>query len=208
MHNNHEVMCLTIPSLEPYLEALAQMPPSDQQMVLNLIRGLADRNGVTVTHTMTLTLQTLGEGIPLWLASLKPEQYSPRTIEQYQLVLRNYLKYDPQLSIQRYLAERLAEVSSSRVSMERKALRSLFRFLYSAGVWSADPIQNLKPIKVSYREWELPTEEGIAKLLKADCYHHSDISKFRLMVILLLDVGLRVHEACSIRKSDINFDRL
>ena len=76
-------------------------------MVLSLIRGLAKRNVVTVAHTIALGLQTLKEGIPLWIASLKAEQYLTRTIDEHHLIVRNYLKYDPQpvfLSIQRYLA--------------------------------------------------------------------------------------------------------
>ncbi len=197
-------------SLQPYLEALSQIPPSDQQMVLTLIRGLAERNGVTVVHTVAPGLQTLEEGIPLWIASLRAEQYSPRTIDEYHLIVSNYLKYDPQpmfLSIQRYLGKRLSEVSSSRVNTDRKALRSFFRFLHSTGLWPTDPTQNLKPIKVSYSERDIPTEGDITNLLKGACYHKRDTGKFRLMVMLLLvDTGLRVHEACSIQKANINFD--
>jgi len=180
-------------------------------MVLNLVRGLAERNGVTVAHTAATGLQTLEEGIPLWLASLIAEQYSPRTIDEYHLIVRKYLKYDPQpvfFSIQRYLAQRLAEVSSSRVNTDRKALRSFFRFLHSTGLWPTDPTQNLKPIRVSHSERDIPGEEDIATLLKGECYHKRDTGKFRLMVGLLLDTGLRVHKACSILKANINFDSL
>ena len=122
-------------------------------------------------------MQTPKEGIPLWLASLNAEQYSPRTIKQYHLIVKYYLEYDPVptfLSIQRYLAERLSKVSPARVAMERKALHSLFKFLHTAGLWQTDPTAYLKHIKVKYRERELPSEEDIAKLLKAKCHHHSD----------------------------------
>ena len=156
-------------------------------------------------------MQNLTDGIPLWLASLKAEQYSPRTIEDYCLIVKKYLKHDPQpvlLSIQHYLAKRLNEVSSSRVNTDRKALRSFFRFLHSVGLWPTDPTLNLKPVKVSYREREIPSEKDIATLLKGECYRRRDTYKFRLMVVLLLDTGLRVHEACSIFKANINFNSL
>lgn len=187
------------------------MTSSNQQMVLNLIRGMAERDNIPVAHTLAPGLQQPSEGIPLWLASLQAEQYSPRTIEAYRLIVNYYLKYDPVptfLSIQSYLAERLGKVNPARVAMERKALRSLFRFLHSAGLWQTDPTANLKHIKVSYRERELPSEEDITRLLKANCYRKSDTPKFRLMVVLLLDTGLRVWEACSIRKANVNFERL
>ncbi len=61
---------------------------------------------------------------------------------------------------------------------------------------------------MSYRERELPSEEDIAKLLKSNCYYKTDTPKFRLMVVLLLDTGLRVWEACSIRQANINFEQL
>jgi site-specific recombinase XerD len=180
-------------------------------MVLNLIRGMAEKDNIPLAHTLAPGLQTPQEGIPLWLANLKADQYSPMTIEQYHLVVRNYLKYDPHptfFSIQRYLADRLDIVSPARVAMERKALRSFFKFLHSAGLWQTDPTANIKSIKVPYRERELPSKEDVAKLLRAKCYRNKDTQKFRLMVILLLDTGLRITEACSIRKANINFECL
>ena len=146
------------------------MTPANQQMVLNLIRGLAEKDNIPLAHTLAPGLQTPQEGIPLWLASLKAEQYSPRTIESYHLIVKYYLEYDPYptfFSIQRYLAERLGKVSSARVVMERKALRSFFKFLHTAGLWQTDPTANIKSIKVTYRERELPSEQDIVLLLKS-----------------------------------------
>ena len=179
-------------------------------MVLNLIRSLAERNGVNVAFTMAPGLQTLAEGIPLWIASLRAERYSPKTIRQYRLDVANYLRLDPHptfLTIQQYLADRLDKVSSARVSMERKGLRSFFKFMHSSGLTPADPTMNLKRFKVSYGVRELPSEEDITTIMRSECFHKSDTPKFRLMVILLLDTGLRIAEACSIRRANINFER-
>jgi site-specific recombinase XerD len=180
-------------------------------MVFNLIRGLAERDGIPIAHTLAPGLQTPDEGIPLWIASLKADQYSLGTIEQYQLAVRNYLKHDPYLTfltIQHYLAEMLDKVSPARVAMERKALHSFFKFLFNAGLWQTDPTANIKPIRMTYHERELPSEEDIAKLLRAQCHRKGNTQKFRLIIILLLNTGLRVTEACSIQKGNINFDRL
>jgi site-specific recombinase XerD len=180
-------------------------------MVLNLIQALAEKDSVPKAHTTVKGLQMPEEGVPLWLASLKAERYSPRTIEQYNRIVCNYLKRDPYptfLSIQSYLAQRLELVSPARVAMERKGLRSFFKFIYNADLWATDPTAKIKSIKVTYRERELPTEQDIARLLKAKCYRRTDTPKFRLMVVLLLDTGLRIWEACSIRRKNINFERL
>ena len=55
-------------SLEPYVQTLAQLTPTNQQLVLNLIQGLAERDGILVTHTLAPGLQILEEGKPLWIA--------------------------------------------------------------------------------------------------------------------------------------------
>jgi len=202
---------LSANKLEPYLQALAQLPANDLQIVLTVVRSLAERNGITIAANAAPSEQTLQKGIPLWIACLKAEQYSPRTIEQYLLVVRKYIKLDSQptfLSIQHYLATRLGQVSSSRVNTDRKALRSYFRFIHTIGLWPTDPTQNLKPIRVKYKEREIPKDEDITKLLKEPCYCKKDTEKFRLMVVLLLDTGLRINEACSILKDNIYFDSL
>lgn len=180
-------------------------------MAYSLICSLADRENIHINSTNKPGLLRPYEGIPQWLDGLQAEQYSPRTIHEYHRTVRLYLKQDPTptlLSIQKYLAERLACVSPARVAMERKALRSLFRFLRSSGLWLIDPTANLKPIKVRYKERQLPTNKDVAKLLNAKCYHHNQTPRFRLMVILLLDTGLRIQEACTIQIDNINLDRL
>jgi len=112
------------------------MTPANQQIIVNLIQGLAERDGITISRTSAPGLQLPEEGIPLWVTSLKANQYSSRTIEEYRFVVTNYLKHDPCptfLSIQQYLADRLDKVAATTVAMERKGLRSFFRFLHSDG---------------------------------------------------------------------------
>jgi integrase/recombinase XerD len=187
------------------------MPTGDQQLVLSLIQGLAQRNGITIADTPITTFKALEDSIPLWTACLKSERYSVRTIEGYEQDIKRYLKQDPQptlLSIQGYLAKRLDEVSATRVANERKALRSFFKFLAGADLIATDPTAKLKGFRVTYKERELPTEQDITKVLEAQCYRHSDTDKFRLMMTLLLDTGLRVGEGCTIRNENVNLEQL
>ena len=96
-----------VSALEPYIQALSQMAPANREMVLNLIRTLAEIDNEPLSRTSASGLQLPEEGIPLWLASLKAEQYSPRTIREYRRIVGYYLKSDPRptlLSIQSYLA--------------------------------------------------------------------------------------------------------
>jgi len=58
------------PSLQPAVSALIQMTPANQQLVINLIQGLADRENVPLPSSMAPGLQLPEEGISLWLAIL------------------------------------------------------------------------------------------------------------------------------------------
>jgi len=183
----------------------------NQELVISLIRQLAERKGINIALSPSMGLQTPAEGMPLWIAKLKSERYSPRTIELYTQIVRKYLSRDPyptSISIRSYLAKRLEEVSPSRAANDRKALKSFFIFLHEEGLWNTNPLNGVRSIKVRYRKRECPDEEDIQKLLIAECYRKTDTPKFRMMVVLLIDTGLRVTEAASILKRDIDFERL
>ena len=155
--------------------------------------------------------QTLTGFLPIWTDHLKAKLYSPRTIKGYEEDTRRYLKHDQnptRLTIEGYIAQRLGKVSAARVDSEFKALRSFFKFLCGNGLIASDPTADLEPPKVTYSERELPAKEDITKLLQSECYRSKDTTKFRTMTYLLANTGLRLGEACSIKKADVNFDKL
>lgn len=119
--------------IEPAIRALRQLSPGSQGAVAALVRQLADSEGISVEQTDAIGLRSPAEGIPLWLAKLKAERYSARTVHMYGYLAGRYLDRHPaptKLGVQSYLARRLEEVSPALVSNERKALASLFSFLH------------------------------------------------------------------------------
>jgi site-specific recombinase XerD len=112
------------------------------------------------------------------------------------------------LTIEAYIAKRFDEVSPARVSSERKALHSFFKFLYGAGLIPTEPTANLQSFKVTYSERELPSRQDIEKLLISECFHKNHTLQFRIMTMLLANTGLRVGEACSIKLADVKLDKL
>ncbi len=54
------------PRIQPSVKALAQLSPQNQDLAINLIRQLAQREGINVALTPG-TLTTPAEGIPLWV---------------------------------------------------------------------------------------------------------------------------------------------
>jgi integrase len=197
--------------LEPIIRALCLLSPQNQELVTSLVRQLADRESISVELTAAPGLQTPAEGIPLWVAKLKAERYSERTIKMYQYNTKRYLGHDPaptKLRIQAYLAERLEQVSPAMVSNERKALVSLFSFLHSEGLWPTNPLNGIRHVRVSYRERLCPEIEDVTKVLNSRCFRRRDTEKLRTLVLLLATTGLRISEATGILKQDIDFSRL
>ncbi len=200
---------ITIDSLlESLVRTLQALSPRSRELVAIMVNQLAEQEGITIPKGPSQVLNKPADGIPLWIAKLKQESFARKTIELYTLTVRSYLEHDPfptKLSIQQWLADRLEHVSTSRVSNDRKALRSFFSFLYSEGQWPTDPTHGLKPIRVRYRARELPETGDIQRLLQYRCYRERDTAKFRTMLILLITTGLRVSEAAGILKRNISF---
>ena len=81
--------------IEPTVRALGQLSPSSQGAVAALVRQLAEREGISVALTESPGIQSPAEGIPLWLAKLRAERYSQRTIHMYEYLARRYLGHSP-----------------------------------------------------------------------------------------------------------------
>ena len=197
--------------LEATISTLNQLSPSSQDLVILLVNQLAQKEGITIALSPTMGLQTPMDGFDLWVAKLKQEGYSPRTISDYTKNVTYYLASDPvptTLSIRSYLARRLNEVSAARVGNERKALKSFFAFLHEEGLWMTNLMNRIKSIKVRKRERALPTDDQIRKLLTYRCYRRKQAQRFALLVILLINTGLRITEAVSILKQSVNLARL
>jgi len=94
--------------IEPTMRALRQLSPGSQGAVAALVRQLAEGEGIGMEPAGVLGLRSPAEGIRLWIAKLKAERYSPRTVHMYGYLARRYLEQDPmptKLGVQSYLAE-------------------------------------------------------------------------------------------------------
>ncbi len=197
--------------LRPIERTLAHLSPQSQELVAVMVRQLAEREGVAMAKASVPGLQTPAEGISLWVAKLRSERYSPRTVHMYVYLAKRYLERDPEptkLGVQQYLARRLEEVSPALVSNERKALASLFRFLQEEGLWPVNPLNGIRHVRVRYRERLCPDVEDVIKALNSKCLRRKDTEKLRVLILLLATTGLRITEAASILKQNIDFNAL
>ncbi len=174
-------------ALEPTVRALHQLSPQSQETIILLARQLAQREGINVPLAQAPGLQIPIEGVPLWVAKLKAERYSERTVHMYRYLATRYLERDPiptKLGVQQYLAGRLEEVSPALVSNERKALASLFGFLHSEGLWPVNPLNGVGHVRVRYRERLCPDIGDVIKVLNGSCMRRRDTDKLRTLVLL------------------------
>lgn len=86
-----------------------------------------------------------------------------------------------------------------------KCIRMFFRFLASEGIIDEDPLAGLKNVKYTDPDIQVLTPEEIKALLAAPNQRkYADFRDYVLMT-LLLDSMLRINEACSLKKSDIDW---
>lgn len=188
-------------------EAIKNLTPQQRQTLETMLQWVVgSNNGLQSTQ-----LEKPADGIEAWLNKLKVDGYSPRTIREYSYTARKYLANDSKptaQSIRAHLAHRLEvdKVSEVAVRTEQKALKSLFTFLYEEGLWADNPMARVKLIREQTKERECPSDEQVGALLFGDYRLHSKLGtlKFRTLITLICDTGLRVSEAASILRDNIS----
>lgn len=188
-------------------DIIDQLTPANKRLAETLIIQLAERDGVDVNGHKGEELPDPITSIPLWVAQMKTQGKSPRTIGGYEKDARRYLEQDPHpttISIQTHIAKRLETVTAARVSSIQKALKSLFKFLKKAGLWHINPCEDMELIKEGTKEIECPTDDEILILIGAKLHRAKDEVKYKVMLLLLVNTGLRLTEACSIERKRID----
>lgn len=195
-------------------EAIKNLTPQQRQALETMLQWVVG-NG----SGLGARLEKPADGIEAWLNKLKVDGYSPRTVREYEYLARKYLVNDPKptpQTIRAHLARRLDvdKVSEVAVRNDQKALKSLFTFLYEEGLWGDNPMAKIKLIKERSKERECPDDEQVFALigesqLMPDYKLHSKIgtAKFKTLIRIICDTGLRVTEAASIKRDNISLDK-
>jgi site-specific recombinase XerD len=150
------------------------------------------------------------ENIEAWATRMRVEGKSERTIEMYRYYAGVFLGEHPRptrLDAQRHLADRLGKGAATAAKNTQKALVSLFKFLHEEGLWPEDITAGLKGIKVAGKEKYVPSLPDVEKVLKDGGWaRKKDANRMRLLIVLLVETGLRNTEAVTIEKDKIDLE--
>lgn len=101
------------------------------------------------------------------------------------------------------------KLSVNTVNIRIRTLRTMFRFLYTEGIIEVNPMENISQVNDDERE-EVPglSDEQVDRILAT--YDDRQYAQWRdkTLVLLLLDTGLRINEALSLKEEQIDFRQL
>jgi integrase/recombinase XerD len=188
--------------------SLDRLSPENAAIIQSLIQQMNGGAGLSNGRRLSKP----ADGMTHWEAKLRQERYSKQTIKMYRYYIGRYLKDNPtpsKLDVQSYLADQLeGGTSPSAVENMRKAFHSLFSFLYEEGLWREDPTEKIRRVKVSYGNRSCPTPDDVQKVIEVGCHRRDDEDKMVTMIRLLSTTGLRLGEACGLRKDGIDWELL
>ena len=199
------------PELEPVVRGISALSPQNFELVKDMVRQLALREGYDMAAAKGRLLDSPAAGVPLWVSKLRQEGYSHETILTYSSTIRVLLESIPAptgLDLQAWLAARLETCSTSTAATALKAMRSLFGFLFAEGLWHVDPTARLRGIKVVTPPKETPTVDEMQRLVAYRCRQREDADKFQMLTVLLATTGLRVSEGAGLRRDRVHLTRL
>ena len=193
--------------LDRIIELLKRLPPDRQRIICDIVETWGKDAGMDITANCTLPV----ENIERWVTRMTMESKSPRTIDMYRYYASRFLEAyqrPARLDVQQYLADQLeGGTSATAVKGMQKAITSLFKFLSEERLWPEDITSGLKGIKVTRTEKYLPPLDDVVKVLeKGGWARKKDADKMRLLIMLLMETGLRITEAVTIEREKIDLE--
>jgi len=166
---------------------------------------------ITDTSTLFATLE-------LWLEALQARRVSHRTLQSYREYVTPFVEFlnqqhchsledvQPQ-HIRRWLLHRQQQgISSHTLFNCYRNPRAFWNWCIREGLTENNPFAKVEPPKKEQVLKRALTPEEVEKLLQACEGKHWLRLRDRALILLLLDTGLRIHEAHSLRVCDVAQD--
>lgn len=146
-----------------------------------------------------------------YIAALRLEGKSEKTIDQYYRIVCNFLKAigkhikkiltgDIRYYLARYLTDR--KVQKSTLDNQRRGLSAFFGWLATEGYIDKNPMLRVKRIKADYKIKKAFSDMEVEQLREA-----SNTAKEKALIEILLSTGCRVTEVSRLHVQDIDFSK-
>ncbi len=193
--------------LDRIINLLKRLPPDKQNLVGEIIKTWGDEAKLD----SDIGCAPPADNIDKWATRMKLEGKSARTIDMYRYYAGKFLEAYPKptrLDAQQYLADQLsAGTSATATKSMQKSITSLFKFLAEEKLWPEDITIGLKAIKVPQTEKYVPPLADVEKVLaEGGWMRKKDAEKMRLLIVLLMETGLRITEAVTIEKEKLDLE--
>ncbi len=107
--------------------------------------------------------------------------------------------------LRHYINTKYSKLSAYTLNCHSRALRTLFNYLEKDGYLLANPCRNIRPKKIRREKIDYLTIDQVRKLLSSfDTRYKSEIRNL-LIIMILLDTGVRNGELVRIKIEDFNF---
>lgn len=173
-------------------------------------------NGWLQTHHRT----ELEELMALWLESMLARNLAPKTLTIYRLEVGQFLRFletlgiaTPEavkpLHIRKWLAFRRQQgVSARQLRNDWQSPATFFRWLQREGLVNENPIDQVEKPKCPVQAKPPLTPEAIQRIMNACDGQHWTRLRDKALAMLLLDTGLRIREAYTLKIADAKQDCL
>lgn len=193
--------------IDSIIEILRRLPPDRQRLACEIIESFGKDAGVD----MAASCAPPADNVERWVTRMTMESKSPRTIDMYRYYASRFLEVCPRptrLEAQKYLADQLeGGTSPTAVKGMQKSIASLFKFLSEERLWPEDITAGLKGIKVPRTERYVPPLADVERVMAEGGWSRKkDADKMRLLIVLLMETGLRISEAATIEKEKIDLE--
>lgn len=146
-----------------------------------------------------------------YIAALRLEGKSEKTIDQYYRIVCNFLKAigkhikkiltgDIRYYLARYLTDR--KVQKSTLDNQRRGLSAFFGWLATEGYIDKNPMLRVKRIKADYKIKKAFSDMEVEQLREA-----ANTAKEKALIEFLLSTGCRVTEVSRLHVQDIDFSK-
>ncbi|OKH70798.1 hypothetical protein EB72_24695 [Mycobacterium sp. SWH-M1] len=166
-----------------------------------------------VSHQDPLPLPLL---LPDWRRSLRAENKSPQTVEQYTIAARLFIRfaeqngYDPVLDrqlVRLFIEDRLATCAESTAQLRFVALKQFANWLVREGEIDENPLLGMRGVSVPEKIVHGLTDQQLKALV--DACRGKDFRDLRdnAAIRLLAECGMRCGELLRVTVADIDLDR-